>query len=289
MPVGQERLPVGQERLLAPSVSRHAKAVAVVSGCPYGRGMGSVLSVNIGSPRPLRAKSGMSGIDKRPVDGPVQVRAPRAGVAGTSGLVGDRICDSDNHGGPDQAVYAYAREDLVEWEKDLGRALPAGVFGENLTTAGVDVSGAVVGERWRVGEELVLQVVGPRIPCRTFAVWMAEPRWLRRFTARSLPGAYLRVLRPGLVSAGDPIVLESRPAHGIGVAMVFRALTLEPELLASLVDVEELSEEARARARRRAPFELFGDDDVECESAAGVAAPSPPAPAGWPHGDARPT
>src|SRR5689334_606758 len=135
--------------------------------------MGRLLSVNLAVPRDNPAKStGITGIDKQPAAGPVAVRAP--GEQGSSGLAGDQIFDQAHHGGDDQAVYAYAREDLDRWQAELGRALPGGTFGENLTTAGVDVTGALIGERWQVGDEVVLEVAAPRIPCATFAHRMAE-------------------------------------------------------------------------------------------------------------------
>ncbi|MEZ0163357.1 MOSC domain-containing protein [Kineococcus sp. LSe6-4] len=211
---------------------------------------GVVLSVNVGRRRAVAAKSGTSGIDKRPVEGPVEVRAPGPKGVGGSGLSGDHISDTANHGGNDQAVYAYAREDLDGWERELGRDLPNGVFGENLTTSGIDVDGAVIGERWRIGD-VVLQVSCPRIPCVTFAVWVGEERWLPRFTRARVPGAYLRVLSPGTLTAGTPVRVTDVPAHGVSVATAFAALTTEPELLPLLRDVPELPrEDAEAVARR---------------------------------------
>jgi len=206
-----------------------------------------VRTVNVGKSFPIDAKAGRSGIDKRSVTGPVAVTAPGPGG---SGLAGDDICDVANHGGPDQAVYAYAREDLDRWAEELGRPLTDGQFGENLTTTGIDVNAAEVGEVWRVGDELVLQVTTPRIPCRTFAVWLDERGWMKTFTQRALPGAYLRVLRPGPVRAGDPIVVEQRPGHGITIALTFRATTLEPELLPRL-DIDGMPDEIRRKVRRR--------------------------------------
>lgn len=125
------------------------------------------------------------------------------------------------------------------------------MFGENLTTEGLEVNGALIGERWQLGSSLVLQVTVPRIPCRTFAGWLGERGWVKRFTQRALPGAYLRVLTPGAVRAGDPVRVLHRPAHGVTVATVFRALTLEPELLPLLLDVPELPEATRERVRQR--------------------------------------
>lgn len=222
--------------------------------------MSYVESLNIGIARPVEAKSGVSGIDKRPVDGPILVRAPGPKPSGGSGLVGDTICDTDNHGGDDQAVYAYAREDLDRWQGELGRTLPSGTFGENLTTSGLDITGAVIGERWRIGADLVLQVRVPRIPCRTFAVWLGEQGWIKRFTLRAVPGAYLRVLSAGEIRRGDRIVVEHRPAHAVTIGTVFRAITTEPELLSRLLDADELPDETKDRARRRLTFDLFSED-----------------------------
>jgi len=210
-----------------------------------------VLSVNIGSKRDLReAELGITGIDKRPVHGPVDVAAPGPRGIGASGVAGDVICDLRHHGGDDQAVYAYAREDLDAWAEELGRALPAGVFGENLTTAGVDVTGTLIGERWRVGESLVLEVTSPRIPCRTFAGWLGERGWVKTFTQRALPGAYFRVLEPGPVRAGDAVTVLSRPDHGVTIRMAFQAFTTEPALLPRLAGVEALPESDKRKVRR---------------------------------------
>ncbi|WP_433179164.1 MOSC domain-containing protein [Actinoallomurus sp. CA-150999] len=149
--------------------------------------MALIVSVNIGVPRSNPWKdSGVTGIDKRPIDGPVTVTAPGPKGTGAVGLAGDRVYDIRNHGGDDQAVYAYAREDLDRWAAELGRELPDGVFGENLTTSGADVNAALIGERWRVGDRLVLEVSCPRIPCGTFQGWMREQGWIKRLlTSRS--------------------------------------------------------------------------------------------------------
>jgi MOSC domain-containing protein YiiM len=200
-----------------------------------------LVSVNVGQPRPDKPARrgdppGLTAIDKRPTSGPVEVRAPGPRQSGLgSGLAGDAICNRRYHGGDDQAVYAYAREDLDGWAAELGRPLASGGFGENLTTSGIDVNGARIGERWRVGQGgVVLEVSLPRVPCRTFAGFMDEPGWVKRFTQRGLPGAYLRVIQPGRLQVGDPVEIVDRPAHDVTVALVFRALTLEPELMARL-------------------------------------------------------
>jgi MOSC domain-containing protein YiiM len=145
-------------------------------------GMANVLTVNVAHPRPNSDKGLLTGIDKRPTDDAISVRAPGPmnGGAG-SGLMGDFIGDSQVHGGDDQAVYAYAREDLNVWQRDLARDLSNGMFGENITTEGLDVTGARIGERWQIGSGgLVLEVARPRVPCRTFAAWLAIQGWSRR-------------------------------------------------------------------------------------------------------------
>jgi MOSC domain-containing protein YiiM len=144
---------------------------------------------------------------------------------------GDAVCDLRHHGGSDQAVYAFAREDLDFWEGELGRPLGNGAFGENLTTSGIDIRGALIGERWRIGPDLVLEATSGRIPCRTFQAWLGEEGWLKRFTRQAVTGAYLRVITPGEIRAGDPIEIVHRPAHDVTVTMAFRAVTLERELL----------------------------------------------------------
>ncbi|MCP2327723.1 MOSC domain-containing protein YiiM [Hamadaea flava] len=215
--------------------------------------MAYVISVNLGVRRETEASEvGVTGIDKRPVLEPVFVQAPGPRDTGIgSGLTGDVVCDRRHHGGDVQAVYAYAREDLDWWSGELGRDLPGGCFGENLTTSGLDVTGALMGERWRVGDDLVLEVTDPRIPCGTFAAWMAEQGWVKTFTKVARPGAYLRVVSPGLVRAGDSIEVLDRPADGVTIGEAFRAVTLEPALLPRLLTGDGVTEGFRDKARRR--------------------------------------
>lgn len=193
---------------------------------------GRLKSVNAGVLAP-DALHNLTGIVKRAVDGPVWVRSPAA--RGDSGVDGDALGDKKHHGGEDQAVYAFAREDLDRWQAELGRPLDDGWFGENLTTLGVDPNEALIGEQWQVGADLLLQVTSPRIPCKTFATRMAEPGWARRFTESGRPGAYMKVLRPGQVQAGDPITITRRPDHGINITMMLFALTIKPKLLGDLL------------------------------------------------------
>ena len=185
--------------------------------------LASIASVNVGAPAPNPHKSvGTTGIDKRPAAGPVEVRppGPREGGFG-SGVVGDFIGDSVHHGGDDQALYAFQREDLDRWQERLAHDIPNGFFGENLTTLGFDVNAAVIGEVWRIGETVVVQVASPRIPCSTFRGWVGEKGWLKTFTQDARPGAYLRILTPGLVAAGDELTVLERPEHGVTISAAY--------------------------------------------------------------------
>jgi MOSC domain-containing protein YiiM len=194
-------------------------------------------SVNLGRPRPNPYKERPTGIGKEPAAGAVEVRAPGPKTLGLgSGLVGDFIGDIQHHGGDGQAVYAFQREDLDAWQVRLGRELPNGFFGENLTTRDLEVNDARLGERWQVGPEVVLQVTTPRIPCSTFRGWVGEQGWLKMFTEVGRPGAYLAVVTSGRISRGDKIEVIHRPDHEITVTMAFRALTTDPELLPRLLE-----------------------------------------------------
>lgn len=207
--------------------------------------MGALLeSVNVGSVRDVPWGSlKRSAIDKRPVDGVVRVHSLGVGE--------DEIADLVHHGGHDQAVYAYAAEDLDVWSDLLGRELHAGEFGENLTTRGLDVQGARLGERWSIGS-VVLEVCDVRIPCSVFQGFLDQPRWVKRFTEHGVPGAYLRVLAEGDLQAGDPIKVVERPAHDLTVGHVFRALTTERELLPGLAVEPRASAKIRRAVAARA-------------------------------------
>jgi MOSC domain-containing protein YiiM len=191
---------------------------------------GVVISVNVGKKvaTSWSDRQKTSAIDKRSVAGPVQV--------GPLEVAGDEH-SAPTHGGLDQAVYAYSQEDAAFWVTELGRELRPGAFGENLTTTGVETSRAVSGERWRVGTTL-LQVTTPRIPCVTFAGFWDRPDLIRRFTAAGRPGAYLRVLEPGVITAGDRIEVLDRPAHGVTVADLARARSGERSLMPRVRQIE---------------------------------------------------
>jgi MOSC domain-containing protein YiiM len=184
-----------------------------------------------------------SGIDKRPVAGRVAVSE--------LGLDGDVQVNRKYHGGEGQAVYAYAQEDADWWAAELDRELPPGRFGENLRTTGLDLTGAVLGERWRVGTAL-FEVTACRIPCANFERFWGVPRLVRRFTAHGASGAYLRVLETGDVGAGDAVEVVSRPHHGVTVGLLFRATTTQrrrlPEIAPALAHLP-LKDQPKLAAR----------------------------------------
>jgi len=195
-----------------------------------------VLFVNVGRPQQVSVRRGrpvMSAIGKAPVEGRVRVEGVN--------VVGDDQGDRRVHGGPDKAVYAYASEDAAWWAAELGREIVPGMFGENLTTEGVEVSGAVVGERWRVGT-VELEVCQPRIPCFKLGIRFGDPLMVRRFGEASRPGAYLRILREGELGAGDAVEILDRPAHGVTVALVSAAILVDDSLRAKAATAPELAQ-----------------------------------------------
>lgn len=178
----------------------------------------------------IDGEPGETAIDKRAVRGPV--------FACRLGLAGDHQANEDHHGGPEQAIYAYAREDMDWWIEQTHREFAGGEFGENLTTAGLDVTGALIGEVWQIGADVVVQVTSPRIPCRVFGAWTGEHHWVKRFAAARRPGAYLRVLAEGEVRAGDPIRVLSRPDQRVTIAESMSAYYGDPDLMRVLLTVE---------------------------------------------------
>lgn len=183
--------------------------------------MGYVESVNIAIVRTgeWTGRIGRTGLDKRPSDQPLVLDGP--GIDGEgSGVVGDTVADTLNHGGPSQAVYAFDVEELVYWSAELDKQLTPGSAGENLTLAGCDSSHTVVGQRWQLGSA-ILRVTTPRIPCRVFAGFWDTSDLVKRFTARGLPGAYLAVEQRGVIAVGDVPSTLSTPDHGVTIADLF--------------------------------------------------------------------
>jgi MOSC domain-containing protein YiiM len=204
----------------------------------------SVLSVNVAQIREIPRQGRMvpTGIWKLPVDGPVAVRGVN--------VDGDEQADRSVHGGPHKAVYAYAREDIDWWQDELGRKLPNGVFGENLTVRGLDLGATLIGERWRVGD-VVLEVSEPRFPCWKLGVRFDDPKMLKRFAAARRPGTYLRIVEEGELQAGDAVELISRPDHYLTIAAFAHAFLVDRSQLGRLL-IPEVSEEWRDWAAEQA-------------------------------------
>jgi MOSC domain-containing protein YiiM len=189
--------------------------------------MGKVVSVNVGQVAEFKAgRAKRSAIVKSPVEGRVAVRGVN--------VDGDDQADRRVHGGPDQAVYAYAREDYEWWESELARELPDGMFGENLTLRGVDLDGALIGDTWAIGTT-VLQITSPRIPCLKLQTRMGEPKFIKRFGAAGRPGAYLRILQEGELGAGDAVKVVKRPSHGVTLARMNQILLFDKDARGELV------------------------------------------------------
>ncbi len=198
---------------------------------------GSVLSVNVSSIRTVEYHGNLvtSGILKSPVEGRVRIEGVN--------LHGDDQADRESHGGPIRAVYAYAEEDYLWWQETLGRTLPPGKFGENLTLRGIDVSGALVGERWRVGTA-ILEVTSPRVPCYKLGMVMGDARFIRTFARALRPGAYLGIVDQGDVGAGDSVEVIRRPDHGLTLEAMTRIYLFERHRLGDLL-VPQLPREWR--------------------------------------------
>ena len=179
-----------------------------------------VVSVNVGRPAPFATSRRVvrSAIVKTPVTGPVPARGTNLG--------GDEQGDKVHHGGQDQSVYAYAGEDAAWWSAEIGRELEPGAFGENLTLRGVDVSGARIGERWRIGTA-ELRVTGPRVPCFKLEARIGVGGFQRAFLHAGRPGAYLAIVGEGELQAGDAVEVVHRPAHDVTVALVLQALIVD--------------------------------------------------------------
>ena len=194
-----------------------------------------VISINIASvvhEGEWTGSEGKTGIDKRAVSGAV--------VFAQEHVANDVIVDTQSHGGYDQAVYAYAREDADWWEREIGASINNGRFGENLTTFGIEVNAAVVGEQWEIGS-VILEVSQPRIPCRVFAGFWQRPTLIKEFMAAGRPGTYLRIIQEGEITAGDSIKVIKVPEHGVTIADIYAAKNGERSKVREIAQVKELS------------------------------------------------
>jgi len=196
---------------------------------------GRVLSVNVGTAREFdyHGRPARSAIWKTPVAGRIAARGVN--------LAGDEQADREAHGGFDKAVYAYSIEDARWFEKETGRTLPYGAFGENLTTEGIDVDDAAIGERWAIGSA-VFEVSEPRMPCWRLQVRMNDDQFVRRFTQALRPGSYLRIIVEGDVGAGDEIRVVEKAQTELTVRDVFRIYVRDRHEAKRLLAVLKLSD-----------------------------------------------
>ncbi len=201
-----------------------------------------VLAVSVGRPRGFdyHGRPAKSAIWKAPVSGRVAVRGVN--------LDGDDQADREAHGGPDKVVYAYAAEDARWWGGQIGRPIATAELGENLTTEGIGVNDALIGERWRIGTA-VFEISEPRVPCWRLGVRMNDPKFIRLFTEALRPGAYMRIVAEGNVGAGDAIEPVSKPEHDLSIRDVFRIYTKDRDECARLIEVPQMSEAWRSWAR----------------------------------------
>ena len=209
-----------------------------------------VLSINITSvvhQGEWTGSEGRTGIDKRSVAGPIEFK--------NNGVVGDRIIDTNVHGGYDQAVYAYAQEDAQWWEREINEEIPAGRFGENLTTEGIDVNAALIGEQWKIGS-VILEVSQPRIPCRVFAGFWKRATLIKDFTQAGRPGTYLRIIQEGTAQAGDAIEVIFKPNHTITISDLFAAKSGERSKINQIKDVTYLSTEFKEWSQKIAATQI---------------------------------
>ena len=209
--------------------------------------MSRIISVNVGEQQAteFRGHTVLTAIYKSPVKGPVRVEGVN--------LVGDDQADRRVHGGVHKAVYAYASEDYEWWSEQLGRPLAPGTFGDNLTTEGIDVGAAVVGQRWRAGD-VVLEVSEPRMPCYKLGIRMDDPKFPALFSAADRPGSYLRIVEEGSLTAGDRIEIGTPPEHGLTVADIARIYDRDHHQAQRLFDAPELSDPWKRWARQFTQF-----------------------------------
>ena len=201
-----------------------------------------VISLNVVHERvpDVGGSVGETAIDKRPVN--------TAKAVTENGVADDHRADMLHHGSPNQAVYAYAKEDYDWWATELSLERKPGVYGENLTTTGIDLNNIEIGSKVKVGS-VVLQATAPRIPCGTFQRWLKLDHWVKRFTEGGRPGTYFRVLVPGEVTAGDEFIVTERPAHGVTILDYFKVQSgdRDQNRVQSLVNCSDLDEVSREK------------------------------------------
>jgi MOSC domain-containing protein YiiM len=207
-----------------------------------------LISVNVGLPRNVnwRGQAVRTSIWKNPVEGPVRVSQLN--------LHGDEQSDLSVHGGPDKAIYAYPSEHYSYWRSRLPDLnFPWGAFGENFTTEGLLETEVQVGDRLRAGSA-EFAVTQPRIPCYKLEVRFDRPDMVKQFLGSRRTGFYLKVVREGKVTAGDPIEYTRSPEIGLTIADIVNLYTVDSEnqeLLRRAAQLPALPENWREYFRKR--------------------------------------
>ena len=201
-----------------------------------------VVSLNVARPRLVvyNGKTINTGIFKRPVSGPLQLR--------TLNLDGDQQADLSVHGGPYKAVYGYPSEHYSFWRKELpGVDLPWGMFGENFTISDLAEEELHVGDRFQIGSS-ILMVRQPRIPCYKLAAKFQRDDMLQRFLLSGRSGFYFSVEQEGSVAAEDDFQLLKRDQDGITISEMNRLFVREKynqELLRKAIHTAALPDDWR--------------------------------------------
>src|SRR4051794_33955028 len=153
-----------------------------------------------------QGKTVFTGVFKHPVSGPRRV--------GKLNVDGDGQGDLGGHGGGQRALFVYQLDSYRYWEDELGRDdFVYGQFGENFTVDGLSDDEVCIGDRYQIGTAL-FEVSQPRVTCYRVGIRMNDPRIPALLVSHHRPGFYFRVLREGVVRAGDEILkLASGPEH----------------------------------------------------------------------------
>ena len=199
-----------------------------------------LVGVNLGTERVVG--NSVSGIYKSGTEEPIYVER--------LGLVGDVVSDTRHHGGADQAVYVYGGEDYKWWQEEISAVLDPGTFGDNLTISNLTCRNVYIGDRFRIGNNVVLEATAPRIPCATLAARMGEKQFPVKFRSAERPGFYCRVLKTGTVVAGDDVErIEYEQSPKFSVVEIFRLYYVPSPSIELLQQVLQLPVAIRERKR----------------------------------------
>ncbi|HTU22898.1 MAG TPA: MOSC domain-containing protein [Gemmataceae bacterium] len=207
-----------------------------------------IVSVNVGPPREVAWGNEVvpTGIFKQPIDGRVVLRRLN--------LDGDAQADLSVHGGPDKAVYAYPVEHYAYWREQLpDRELPLGIFGENLTLAGLTEDAAHIGDELRIGTARLV-ITQPRLPCFKLGIRFGDPAIVSQFLASNRPGFYLAVLEEGEIGAGDPVERVHEDENQLTVTELLRLMVHDKtntELMRRALRVRHLAAILRKKFENR--------------------------------------